>query len=44
MCIDKYLKSKVVRDLVNFYIQSLKYFLSTLCRLIFNIKLELKAN
>ena len=37
MRVDERIKSKVVRDLANFYIQSLKYFLGTPRRLIFNI-------
>jgi len=44
MYINKRLKSKVVRDPANFYIQSLKYFLGILRRLVFNIRLEFKAN
>ena len=37
MCVNKYLKFKVARDLADFYIQSLKYFLGILHRLVFNI-------
>ena len=44
MRINKRLKFKVVRDLANFYIQSLKYFLSILRRLVFNIQLKFKTN
>ena len=37
MRINKRLKSKVVKDLADFYIQFLKYFLGILRRLVFNI-------
>ena len=37
MRINKRLKSEVVRDPANFYIQSLKYFLGMLYYLVFNI-------
>jgi len=44
MRVDKRLKSKVVGDPADFYIQSLKYFLGMLHCLVFNVQLELKAN
>ena len=44
MCVNKRLKSKMVKDLTDFCIQSLKYFPSMLYYLVFNIQLELKAN
>ena len=43
MHINKRLKSEVVRDPADFCIQSIEYFLGMLCRLVFNIQLELKA-
>ena len=44
MCINKRLKSEVVRDPANFCIQSLEYFPGMLRRLVFNIRSEFKAN
>jgi len=37
MCVNKRLKFKVVGDLANFCIQSLKYFLGMFYRLVFNV-------
>ena len=37
MRINKCLKSKVIKNLANFYIQSLKYFLGIFYYLVFNI-------
>ena len=44
MRVNKCLKSKVVRDPADFYIQSLEYFLGLLYYLVFNIRSEFKAN
>ena len=44
MRVDKRLKSEVVRDPADFYIQSVEYFPGMLYYLIFNIQLEFKAD